>query len=557
MSLADIRPGLFAPTLGNLARRIALLDGWRRAALGFTLGAVSVLGFAPFDLWPILFVIFPCFVWLLDGIAADARLGTKPQWRQAALAGWWFGFGFFVAGLYWTGFAFFVEADKFAALVPLAVVAFPAALALFYALAGMAAVALWGPGARRIFALSAAVFAVDWLRGHILTGFPWNLWGYALAGNDAIAQSTSIFGIYGLTLLALLIFSSPAVLAGPRRREGGGRAWTLPAVCLSLVAFGWLWGAARLSAATDETRPDVTLRIVQANVPQSEKWKPENRRWIFERLMKLSKDGAEASGAAPGKKPTLLIWPETSLPFLFMLNGAIASEEARQAFADLIPEATSLVLGAERVEATQRPDGLYHVDRVFNSLFVLDSEARILGIYDKTHLVPFGEYVPFEAVLSALGIKQLTHLNTGFASGTERRLMTAPGIPAFSPLICYEAIFPGQVTGEHGRPDWLLNLTNDAWFGTSIGPYQHLSQARIRAIEEGLPLIRAANTGVSAVIDAYGRIIASIPLNTIGTIDHALPVALAPTPYALWGDNWLIVVAFLIVILYRIVIEVE
>jgi apolipoprotein N-acyltransferase len=556
LSLTAIRPSLFAPTLGTLARRIAALAGWHRALLGFALGAISVLGFAPFNLWPLLFIVFPCLIWLFDGIAEDAATSAKPKWRQAALAGWWFGFGFFAAGLYWTGFAFFVEADKFAMLVPLAVLAFPAGLALFYALAGAAMMALWGPGTRRVFVLTAAFFAVDWLRGHILTGFPWNLWGYTLAGNDAIAQSASLFGVYGLSLLAPLIFSSPAALAGPHRRAGG-RPWALPAICLALLALGWGWGAVRLATATDAMRSDMTLRIVQANVPQAEKWKPENRGWIFDRLTKLSKDGASEGGAATAKKPTLVIWPETSVPFLFMLNGAIASEEARQAFAELIPAGSTLILGAERVEGARRPDGRYNVDRVYNSLFILGSEARILGIYDKTHLVPFGEYVPFESVLSAVGITQLTHLNFGFASGAERRVMSAPGVPAFSPLICYEAIFPGRVIGEGGRPDWLLNATNDAWFGTSIGPYQHLSQARLRAIEEGLPLIRAANTGISAVIDAYGRTLASLPLNTIGTIDHALPVALEPTPYSRWGDNYLILVAFLISLLYRIVIEVE
>ncbi len=549
MTLAETRSRfLRANPLTRFAHGVAALRGWRRAALGFGLGAVSVLGFAPFHLWPLLFLTFPCFIWLVDGIAASA----KRKIRQAALAGWWFGFGFFGAGLYWIGFAFFVEAEKFAWLVPLAVAALPACLALFYALATAAAMSLWRPGVSRIFIFAAALFAAEWLRGHVLTGFPWNLWGYAMAGNDALAQTASIFGIYGLTLFALLIFASPAALIGPVAR--GGRAnWRLPALCLALVAAGWVWGVWRLSGATDAVQPGVQLRIVQASIPQAEKWKPENRQWIFDRLVRLSN---EATPGAAGKV-THLIWPETSVPFLFMLNDTIASEEARVAFANLIAEGTSMIVGAERIEGTLRPDGRYNVDRVFNSLFTLDSDARVLGIYDKLHLVPFGEYVPFEATLAAVGIKQLTHLNTGFASGVSRRLMTAPGAPPFSPLICYEAIFPGRINGEDGRPGWLLNLTNDAWFGNSTGPYQHLHQTRLRAIEEGLPLIRAANTGISAVIDAYGRTAATLPLGAIGTIEHALPAALSPTPYARWGERWLIVVAFLIFILYRIVIVVE
>ncbi|WP_088345014.1 apolipoprotein N-acyltransferase [Rhodomicrobium sp. R_RK_3] len=514
------------------------------------LGAVSVLAFAPFHLWPLLFLTFPGLVWLLDGIAAEN--GTaKPRWRQAAFAGWCFGFGFFVAGLYWMGFAFFVEADKFAWLMPFAVAALPAGLALFYALACAAAMRLWRPGIARIFILAAALFAAEWLRGNILTGFPWNLWGYALAGNDALSQSASIFGIYGLTLLALLIFASPAALAGCTARPDA-RNWPLPALCLGLLAIGWGWGTLRLAPATDVAQPGVTLRIVQANIPQAEKWKPENRKRIFERLLSLSSEPSEQGGPI-----THLIWPETSVPFLFMLNGAIALPDARDAFATLVPEGSSLILGAERVEGTARADGRYNVDRVFNSLFILDPEAKVLGTYDKLHLVPFGEYVPFETALTALGIKQLTHMNTGFASGATRRLMTAPGAPPFSPLICYEAIFPGQINAEDGRPQWLLNLTNDAWFGISTGPYQHLQQVRLRAVEQGLPLIRAANTGISAIIDAHGRIAASLPLGAIGHIDHALPAALAATPYARWGDFWLILVAFLIFVLYRVLIIVE
>ena len=555
MSLSEPRAGIGASILNIISSRIAGLRGWRRAAFGFALGAATVLGFAPFHLWPLLFLTLPSFVWLLDGIASDEDdrpSPPKPRWRQAALAGWWFGFGFFMAGLYWLGFAFFVEADKFAWLAPMGVAAFPAALAVFFALASAAAMAFWRPGVRRIFVLGAAFFAADWLRGHILTGFPWNLWGYAPAGNEALAQSASIFGIYGLTMLALLIFLSPAALAGPSA-GGAGRGWVLPAAALGLLAIGWAGGGLRLTTAEGETVPDIQLRIVQANVPQAEKWKPDNRKWIFERLHRLS-EAPQAGGAAA---VTHLIWPETSLPVLFMLNERIFAAEVRDALAALLGDGRTLILGAERVEGSKRSDGRYDIDRVFNSLFIVGAQARVGDIYDKSHLVPFGEYVPFEETLAALGIKQLTRMNSGFAWGTGPRLVTAPGAPAFSPLICYEAIFPGRVIGGDGRPGWLLNLTNDAWFGTSTGPYQHLHQSRLRAIEEGLPLIRAANTGISAVIDAHGRILASLPLNEKGALDHALPVALPPPLFARWRENSLFLVAFLIFLLYRIVIAVE
>jgi apolipoprotein N-acyltransferase len=539
--------------VGSIAQFVAGLRGWRRAAAGFAFGCLSVLSFAPFHLWPLLAFVLPGFIWLLDGVVAEETPAGKPRWRRAGVLGWWFGFGYFLAGLYWIGFAFFVEAEKFAWLVPLGVAALPAGLAIFSALAAGVAVQYWRPGIHRIFVFAAAFFLADWLRGHILTGFPWNLWGYALAGNDAIAQTASIVGIYGLTLLTLLILASPAALADPAPQQLT-RRWSFPALCASLLILCWGWGTLRLSMATADLVPETRLRIVQGNIPQAEKWKPENRQWIFDRLFQLSRSGA---GSEPNARPTHLIWPETAVPVLFVLNGAILHDDVRQAFADLVPEGGSFIVGAERVDGAKRADGRYDIQRVFNSLFVLGGGAAIRDTYDKTHLVPFGEYLPFEAALTAIGIKQLTHANTGFDSGAGRPLLSTPGAPAFSPLICYEAIFPGRAVMADARPGWLLNLTNDAWFGISSGPYQHLHQARLRAIEEGLPLVRAANTGISAVIDAHGRILAALPLGEQGVLDHALPVAIAPPLFARWGETSLILMAFLIVILYSLAIRVE
>ena len=536
-----------------LPAAIGALRGWRRAVLSIALGVVSVIAFAPFHLWPVLFATFPCLVWLLDGIAAAPADSLRHKLRRAAWTGWCFGFGTFLAGLYWIGIAFFVEADKFAWLMPFAVTAMPAGLALFYAGACAAAMLAWRPGAGRIVALTFAMFAAEWLRGHILTGFPWNLWGYALAGSDALMQTTALFGIYGLTMLSLLIFASPAAIAGPLAGAARGRL-LLPAICLGLLSAGWLWGAYRLTDPIDAVHAQVRLRIMQGNIPQADKWKPEKRGPIFEQLLTLS---AQPPAAPDTPAFTHLIWPETSLPFLFMLNDAIYVPEARDRFAKLLAGGASMILGAERVEATKRDDGQLVIDRVFNSLFAMNAQADVTAMYDKTHLVPFGEYVPFESALAVLGIKQLTHLNSGFSSGTRHPLLRVGTAPAFAPLICYEAIFPGRVTGEDGRPDWLLNLTNDAWFGTSTGPYQHLHQARVRAVEEGLPLVRAANTGMSAIVDAYGRIRASLPLNTAGVIDNPLPVAIGQTAYSSYGGISLIVVALMILLLYRVVIAVE
>ncbi len=553
MSLAESRPTFPLHRVAALPAAIGALRGWRRAGLSFGSGVVSVAAFAPFHLWPVLFLTFPCLVWLLDGVAASPLDSRRQKLWRAAWTGWWFGFGTFLAGLYWIGIAFLVEADKFAWLIPFAITSMPAGLALFYAGACALAMFWWRSGAGRIFTLAFTFFAAEWLRGHVLTGFPWNLWGYALAGSDALMQTTALFGIYGLTLLALLIFASPAAIAGPLASTSRLRV-VLPAICLALLSAGWLWGATRLASPVEAVHAPIRLRVVQGNIPQADKWKPEKREPIFQQLLDLS---AQAPANAEAPAVTHLIWPETSLPFLFMLNDAIYVPQARETLAKLLPEGVSMILGAERVEATKRSNGQFVIDRVFNSLFAMNAEAEVSAIYDKTHLVPFGEYVPLEDLLAKVGIKQLTHLNSGFASGVRRRTMQIGNAPAFSPLICYEAIFPGRVAGEDGRPGWLLNITNDAWFGTSTGPYQHLHQARVRAVEEGLPLVRAANTGVSAVVDGYGQVKASLPLNTAGVIDNPLPVALEQTPYSSYRGFSLIVVALMILLLYRVVIAVE
>jgi apolipoprotein N-acyltransferase len=543
------------------------LGGWKRAAVSFAAGLGSAAAFAPLHFWPVLFVTFPVLVWLLDG-AASAQ-GMLERLRQAAAIGWFAGAGYFLGGLYWVGAAFLVEPEKFALLLPLAITALPAGLALFWAFGAALAQALWRPGAARVAAFALGLFAAEWLRGHLFTGFPWNLAGSALAGNAALLQGASLVGVYGLSLLSLFVFASPAAIFDPAdatRRPRRAR-WLTPVIGGLILLTGEGWGAWRLANAANGAVDGVRLRLVQANIPQTEKWKPENRQWIFDRYLQLSVDGGSGEKAtSPVKtalKPTtLVIWPESSVPFLFMMNGAVGDAASRERLGRILSGGTTLLLGAERAEAQQQPDGRYRVSRVFNSLFYVeagskDNPVRVRDTYDKIHLTPFGEYVPFEKTLNSLGVRKLTHLPFSFTPGTKRISMSVPGAPPFSPLICYEVIFPGEVGAAGLRPQWILNVTNDAWFGVSSGPYQHLDQAKMRAVEEGIPVVRAANTGISAVIDGYGRLKASLPLNQMGVIDSPLPISLTPPLNTSWGNWTLSVIIIVVLAYYRIIPKIE
>jgi apolipoprotein N-acyltransferase len=334
--------------------------------------------------------------------------------------------------------------------------------------------------------------------------------------------------VYALSLLAVLLFASPLAIFAP---EGSGLAQRKGAGLLALVlllAFllGIVWGERRL-AGDDLAATGVRLRIVQADVDQANKWRPENSAEIFNDYLDLTKSG----GGSPGLNGIgLVIWPETAVPFLLA-----ESSDALLAIGDLLPEGTILLVGVVRLGEERDAQGRLTSRRIYNSLLVIDDKAQILGTYDKIHLVPFGEYLPFQDFMERLGIMQLTGVRGGFSPGSRPRLLSIPGAPPASPLICYEIIFPDDVTDKETRPGWLLNVTNDAWFGTSAGPHQHFHQAELRAVEQGLPVVRAANTGISAIIDPYGRVVAELGLGKEGVVDGLLPQALPPTPFARWG----------------------
>ncbi|MBC8049168.1 MAG: apolipoprotein N-acyltransferase [Chitinophagales bacterium] len=512
-----------------IAAWISNAGEWRRWFTAFAAGGISALSMAPVFAWPVMFLTLPALVLLLDHDASKRETGlNRASLFAAAKTGWFFGFGYFLAGLFWIGEAFLVEPDKFLWALPLAVAGVPAALAVFYAIACALAISVWRTGSWRILTLACAFFAVEWLRGHVLTGFPWNSLGYALAGNEALLQSASLFGGYGLTFIAVFIFSSPAAIFD--LENGPARRWAAPAIAAIALICAGVWGTARLKNASSASVPEVKLRIVQGNIPQKEKWRPENRAWIFERYLRLSSENAPPD-------ITHVIWPESSTPFLFVADDAIFDASAGDAIKSAIPQGGSLILGAERATTVTDAYGKRSMTGVYNSLFVLSGNAKIEARYDKNHLVPFGEYLPFPGFFKWLGAKHLTHHAVGFEAGKSREPIQTRHAPAFSPLICYEIIFPGAVMPDAGA-DWMLNLTNDAWFGATSGPYQHLLQARVRAVEEGRPIVRAANTGISAVIDSYGRVTKSLPLNSEGVIDASLPAGIIDTQYSgirAWG----------------------
>lgn len=537
-------PGLAA----NLVAELCLLEDWRRMLAATVCGALSALAMAPFFLGFVLYLTLPALLVLIrdDGLGPDvAAEGTLSgasergrRWQRiwrGALAGWCFGFGYHLAGLYWIGSAFLVQPDAYIFLMPLAVVAMPAGLALFLAMATAATAAV---PARWLHPAGAFVIFValsELARGTMLTGFPWNSFGYALTWPLSLMQAACVLGIYGLTAAALALAVLPAVLLYDRRvatlvGSDARTGWlSFLAVVVPLAGL-FAFGAARLSqdtptasaqtpSAVEATYRRSRIRLVQPTIPQREKWEADKQPAIFEKHLKLSRIGPD--GREDGLKGiTHVIWPEAAMPF-----GPLHSPEALKKLADLLPDGVILIAGILRWE---KSDGQI---TVYNGAAVFDGEAKPIIVYDKTHLVPFGEYLPLTEWLEWIGLETVTRQRGGFAHGrSPRPTFAIPGLPPVELLVCYEVVFP-QLIGRGGSPQLLVNLTNDGWFGHTSGPYQHLHQARVRAVEFGVGVLRVANNGISAVIDAKGRILEKLGLDKVGTIDTLLPRSLPSTPY--------------------------
>lgn len=501
--------------LTSLAGQIARLKGAGRVAAAVLAGVGAALSFAPIYALPFLAGGLSVLVFLIDGAAE----GPRPR-RAAFAAGWFFGFGYFLVSLYWLGFSFLVQAEQFAWMAPIAVTGLPAFLALFTGAAAVVAVSLWRPGWRRLFAFAAVYMTFEYARGHVLTGLPWNLPGQALAGTAIGAQTAAWWGVYGLSLAVVLLAVLPA-LARNRAGVQGVLAMLLGAAALYAL------GAIRLAGPDPGFREDIAVRIVQPNIPQREKIDGD----LWTRNFKLHIDLSRGPSSAAR---TYIIWPENAAPYLQEYDDALGI------LGQAVPDGAMVLAGTVRRETVSGKEIYYNSIGFFTER---DGKLGPVGYYDKHHLAPFGEYLPLQGILRAIGLAQLAPYDDGFAFGAGPATHD-DGVTRFSPFICYETIFPRELYPPDKRPEWLVTATNDAWFGDSSGPRQHLDQARLRAVESGLPMARSANTGVSALFDARGRLLHTVALYRPGRIDSPLPKPLAPTLYTQYGD-----IAFLLLAL--------
>lgn len=463
------------------------------------LGAAATLALPPVHFAPALLAFA---LWLPH----VARSESVPA---AAARGFAFGLGWHLAGLYWVGIAFFTDPERFGAFAVPAVLGLATLNGLFPMLAAalVAALPRRSPLATAL-ALALAWTVTDGLRETVLLGFTWNPLAIVWAPWPVLLQAAAWIGSPGLTLwtAAIAVLPGAALLAfGPPPRIG-------PALATLLLLLLAGTGAARLALVRPEPAHGTRVRIVQANIEQHHKWDPDKRAAWFRRHLELS--------ASPAGGPIdLVVWPESAVPYQIEREPIV-----RELLGQAAPRGGYLATGGDRFELERQPP------IAANSVFVLDEAGTIVGRYDKVDLVPFGEYLPFRPLLERIGLEKLTHGTIDFVAGPGRRTIRLPGLPAFGPLVCYEAIFPGRAIDPSDRPDFLLNLTNDAWFGHSSGPYQHASMAALRAVEEGLPLVRAANTGISLVTDAFGREVARLGLGVTGVLDATLPGRLADPP---------------------------
>jgi apolipoprotein N-acyltransferase len=507
---------------------VILTPAWQARLIALAAGAAAALAHPPFGILPGL-LGYGVIMLLVDGASE-----TRPL-RSAFLRGWLAGVAYFAIGTWWVAEAFLVDIAAHGWMAPFAVTFMAGGIALFWGLAALLYRAARVTGAWRVIVFAAAFGVAEWIRGHVLTGFPWNLPGESWKAGSLVSQTASLVGAYGLTVLTVGMAAAPALLIKARGRESLIAVGAAAAVLLAMTGYGYLRPGYTLWAPRAAPRPPLppVVRIVQPDVPQEAKYDPQSFSRILGKYLSLTRQPS-----SDGQAPDIVIWPEGAVPALaedYLAEGTWT----RAAIIDALSPDQVLIVGAARYE------GSPETPSYFNSLLVLrrDGDDLVqLGRYDKHRLVPFGEFLPLDSLLSPLGIKNLVQIGDGFTPGARPAPLAIPGLPVIQPLICYESLYPGftrEGASRSGKsPDLIVNVSNDAWFGATSGPLQHLNLASYRAIEEGVPMARATPTGVSAMVDAYGRVIPSSRINqrVEAVVDVALPPKVVETPYRRLGD---------------------
>tara|TARA_B100000676_G_scaffold309124_1_gene371755 strand:- start:1368 stop:2942 length:1575 start_codon:yes stop_codon:yes gene_type:complete len=483
-------------------------------ALAFILGSLLSTSLPPIYALPILPLVF-CGLFIMI-----ARSNTL--WR-AMLTGWFFGFGYFLVTFHWIGAALLINSDRFGWLVVPSVLLLSLCLAVFVAITSALVWLCPTNSLGKVICLAFFWTGSEWIRGKILSGFPMSPVGTVWTISEGMIQISAVFGVFGLTFLTVFASTLPATAYFFRIRPKRKSIMFGIIAAVTVLVANWVGGEIRiLSYPVNDFDRKEELRLVQANIAQKDKWTDLERKEIIQKHIRLSIQG--------DSRKKIIVWPETAVPIYFS-----DEQDLVKLISPAISNSKALITGAPRVEKTEENT------KIWNSLFLIKGDGSIGAIYDKHHLVPFGEYMPLRSIL---GISQLVSSAKDFSAGSgPMTIGNAVGLPPFSPLICYEGIFPGDVVEKGKRPQWLLNITNDAWFGSTSGPYQHFQTARLRSVEEGLPLIRVANTGISAIIDPLGRIEQSLGLGKEGVIDGFLPPGTeSAPPYAILGD-WILLIS--------------
>lgn len=478
----------------------------RYCVASFALGVVMALALPPIGPWWLTLIA-------MSGLLSLAQAAVT-RWRMFAL-GLSFGTGYFMFAFHWIGYAFTVDAQTYLWMMPFAV----GGLALFMG-------SYWGVGflvAQQMqrwrvplfLGLPFGVALAEWVRGYLFTGFPWAAPGLIADDMGGVLQLASLIGMPGLTFIVLLWGAVPFALLHHWKSEGFAFRALLVVIAVALP-LSWIWGNDRLVKTPTQFVDGVNIRLVQPNISQDDKWRDENALKIFNTLIAMS-------GEAAALRPTHIIWPESAVSFLLD-----ESPQGLQRIGTMLGKDRFLITGAIRRDRSQE-------EKYFTSVLIIDGQNQVTGRYDKWRLVPGGEYLPLAWALEPLGFRKVVSLPESFTAGSGPQSLAVGDAGFAGPLICYEAVFPHDLVDANKRPNWLVNVTNDGWFGLSVGPHQHLAQVRMRAVEQGLPIARAANTGISSMIDPVGRYLEISRLGETALIDSKLPQALTPTVFAKWG----------------------